>query len=109
MRMVNPAPLDTLKPSLERYLTIHSLLVSRFDNDTVDRSASIGGLSHLAQELLGERHVAGQERLAAEALKRYGFQLHREVGGLGGTQHALDAEDETVIGQACPQCAFETA
>jgi hypothetical protein len=98
MRMVDPAPLDTFEPSLERYLTVHSLLERRFDNNAVDRSASIGSLGRLAQEPLSVRHVASQKRLTAEALKRDGLQLHREVGGLRRTQHTLNAEDETVIG-----------
>jgi hypothetical protein len=109
VRMVDSTPLHALKPCFERYLDINSLLKRSFNNNTVDRSASISGFSNLAEKLLSERAVAGLQRLIAEAVKLQRLQLHRKVGGLGGTEHTLDAENETLIGYVGPLRALEPA
>ena len=97
VRMVDATPFDAFQPSLERYLNINRLLKRSFNNNTVDRSPSISSLSNLAEKLLSKRAVAGLQRFVAETVKLQRLKLHREFVGLGGPEHTLDAEDETLI------------
>jgi hypothetical protein len=91
VRLVNTTPLHALKPSLQRYLNLHSLLESSLDDYAVDRSPSISCLCDLADKSLSKSAVSALQRLIAIFLHSDGLQLHRKVSGLGGAQDTFNA------------------
>jgi hypothetical protein len=95
--MINTAPFDAFEPSFERYFNLHRFLVRSLDDHAVDRSSSIGRLSDLAQELLGERAVRRLQWLVTILFELDLLQLHGKVRGSGRAKNSLEPEDKAVI------------
>jgi hypothetical protein len=93
--MIDPSPAIALEPSLQCDFFVYCGLKSSFDNDTLDRSASVFGLCDLGQELFSECAVAGLQSFIAVTSDLEPFELHSEVGGARRAKYALNAQNES--------------
>lgn len=107
--VIDPAPLDSFEPGLERYLHLDCLLVRGLDHNTVDRATRVRRLGDFAQELLGESAVGGLQWFIAVLLELNFLQLHGKVSGPGGTQDSFKTEDQAVVGKISPARAAKPA